>query len=50
MHCQPHHVASLAVVLALAGCGDTATLPVETGYGPAPVLPEPTRSMIPTAR
>ena len=28
-----------ALMLGLAGCGDTATLPVEAGYGPAPALP-----------
>ncbi|WP_217476422.1 PQQ-dependent sugar dehydrogenase [Stutzerimonas stutzeri] len=48
MRCQPHHLASFSIVLALAGCGDTATLPVDAGYGPEPVLPEPTRSLIPT--
>jgi len=35
-------------MLGLAGCGDTATLPVEAGYGPAPALPEPDKSLIPT--
>jgi glucose/arabinose dehydrogenase len=35
-------------MLGLAGCGDTATLPVEAGYGPAPALPEPNKSLIPT--
>lgn len=37
----------LAAVLA-AGCGETATLPAEAGYGPAPQLPEPKRTLIPT--
>lgn len=37
-----------ALMLGLAGCGDTATLPVEAGYGPAPALPEPNKSLIPT--
>jgi glucose/arabinose dehydrogenase len=37
-----------ALILGLAGCGDTATLPVEAGYGPAPALPEPNKSLIPT--
>ncbi|HLU06655.1 MAG TPA: sorbosone dehydrogenase family protein [Woeseiaceae bacterium] len=34
--------------LVLTGCGDTATLPVEAGYGPDPQLPEPDPSLIPT--
>ncbi|ANF26101.1 PQQ-dependent sugar dehydrogenase [Stutzerimonas stutzeri] len=37
-----------ALMLGLAGCGDTATLPVEAGYGPDPALPEPSKSLIPT--
>ena len=32
----------------LAGCGDMATLPVESGTGPKPVLPQPNSSLIPT--
>lgn len=36
------------LVLALASCGETATLPVEAGIGPDPVLPEPNPSLIPT--
>ncbi|MEP7245522.1 MAG: sorbosone dehydrogenase family protein [Gammaproteobacteria bacterium] len=39
-------VASLSA--ALSGCGDMARLPVESGMGPNPVLPEPTKSFIPT--
>ena len=27
--------------LALAACGETATQPVETGFGPHPLLPPP---------
>jgi len=37
-----------AALIAGAGCGDRARLPVEAGVGPAPVLPEPRRSLIPT--
>jgi len=36
------------LMLGLAGCGDTATLPVEAGYGPDPALPAPKKSLIPT--
>ncbi|MCQ4258554.1 PQQ-dependent sugar dehydrogenase [Stutzerimonas stutzeri] len=35
-------------ILILAGCGDTATLPVEAGYGPNPELPAPKTSLVPT--
>ena len=35
-------------VIALAGCGAPATLPVSAGTGPHPVLPPPTSSFIPT--
>src|SRR5918999_387527 len=40
----------LAVGLAalLCGCGDTANLAVTQGVGPAPTLPEPTRTLLPT--
>jgi hypothetical protein len=31
------------VVLALAGCGEMATLPISTGTGPQPTLPPPSR-------
>jgi len=37
-----------ASVAALVGCGDMARLPVESGMGPKPVLPEPRQSLIPT--
>ena len=32
----------------LVGCGDTARLPVASGMGPRPTLPEPNSSLIPT--
>ena len=35
-------------LLALTGCSETAKLPVESGYGPAPALPEPNRTLLPT--
>lgn len=38
----------LGVLLALAGCGDTARLPLGDSYGPRPLLPEPNDSLIPT--
>jgi len=34
--------------LALAGCGEMATLPVDKGMGPQPTLPPPQRTLIPT--
>ena len=40
-------VACLSIVL-LAGCGETATLPVEQGQGYDPVLPPPNETLIPT--
>jgi glucose/arabinose dehydrogenase len=38
----------LGAALLLAGCGETAKLPLAAGVGPAPTLPEPTRTLIPT--
>ena len=40
----------LAVALSLAGCGERATLPFEAGTGPAPVLPPPKRTLVPTVK
>jgi glucose/arabinose dehydrogenase len=34
--------------LGLAGCGEMATLPVEAGIGPQPVLPAPHPTLVPT--
>jgi glucose/arabinose dehydrogenase len=39
-----------AAFLALAACGDRAKLPVAAGMGPAPALPAPTRTLIPTVK
>jgi glucose/arabinose dehydrogenase len=39
-----------AAALALAGCGDRARLPVTAGMGPAPELPAPNKSLIPTVK
>ena len=41
--------AALAALL-LAGCGDTAGLPVEAGMGPNPTLPPPNAGLIPTIK
>jgi glucose/arabinose dehydrogenase len=40
----------LSSALAVAGCGDRAKLPVSAGYGPAPTLPPPTITAIPTVK
>jgi glucose/arabinose dehydrogenase len=37
-----------AALLGAIGCGRTAQLPVSQGMGPAPILPEPRSSIIPT--
>lgn len=41
-------VIPLVIVVALAACGDTSKLPLAQGIGPAPELPPPVRSPIPT--
>jgi glucose/arabinose dehydrogenase len=41
---------ALLLALALAGCGDRAKLDVAQGMGPAPVLPPPVRTPIPTIK
>ena len=38
------------VLLGLTGCGDLSTLPERSGFGPAPVLPPPHATLIPTVR
>ena len=40
----------LASTLALAGCGEQATLPVSAGTGPDPQLPPPARTLIQTVK
>ncbi|MNM30831.1 Membrane bound L-sorbosone dehydrogenase [compost metagenome] len=41
-------VLPLLLAACLAGCGDTASLDVSQGFGPAPQLPKPNPSVIPT--
>ncbi|QXQ06573.1 sorbosone dehydrogenase family protein [Sphingosinicellaceae bacterium] len=41
---------SCAAALALAACGDTASLPVSAGIGPNPQLPAPNATMFPTTK
>ena len=36
--------------VSLTACGDRAKLPVTAGFGPVPVLPAPTRTLIPTVK
>ena len=36
------------VAASLAGCGDTATLPLKSGMGPRPILPPPRHTLAPT--
>jgi hypothetical protein len=38
----------LALALGLAACGERASLPVEAGIGPEPVLPPPQETLLPT--
>lgn len=48
MRLRPYSILAAAVLLALAACGDKSSLPVGAGVGPAPTLPEPKKSLIPT--
>src|SRR5688500_7843637 len=42
------HLATLGISIIVLGCGSSARLPVTAGTGPAPVLPSPETSLIPT--
>ena len=47
----PYPLRTLALTLAavaLLGCGETARLQREAGYGPTPTLPEPHKTLLPT--
>lgn len=48
--CLARALAACAAVVAVAGCGDMARLPVEAGTGPQPQLPEPRPERIPTVQ
>ena len=48
MRRPPFRILAAAVLLALAGCGDKSSLPVKADVGPAPQLPAPKKSLIPT--
>jgi glucose/arabinose dehydrogenase len=55
MRRRPTIVATIVIFIALAvasvglyGCGERATLPVAAGIGPAPALPPPNKTLIPT--
>ena len=43
-------IAGLASVLGALACGSSASLPVSAGMGPAPQLPSPEKSLIPTIK
>lgn len=47
---RPRPCAALigVMVLALAACGEMATLPISAGTGPQPTLPPPQQTLIPT--
>ena len=45
---QRRSVIGMAMALGLAACGGSASLPVEAGIGPDPMLPEPHTALIPT--
>ena len=47
-HRTPLAMGSLALALALAGCGETATLTVREGTGERPTLPPPNQTLLPT--
>ncbi len=47
MKLLPSMLSAFALV-ALGACGDTATLPVEAGFGAKPELPPPNKTLLPT--
>jgi len=48
MRVRSSFIVAAAVVLGLSACGDKSTLPAGAGVGPAPFLPAPKQSLIPT--
>ena len=48
MRLRPPAVIAAAVLLTLGACGDKSTLPAGAGIGPAPTLPAPHKTLIPT--
>ena len=48
MHRPPFRLFAAAALVALAGCGDKSSLPVNADVGPSPQLPAPKKSLIPT--
>ncbi|SFB39322.1 Glucose/arabinose dehydrogenase, beta-propeller fold [Pseudomonas sp. NFIX10] len=45
---KPPHLLIVALAAGLAACGESSTLQVSDGTGPAPKLPEPNKTLIPT--
>ena len=45
-----HFLLVLLVIPDLAGCSHVAELPADAGFGPAPTLPAPTHSLVPTVK
>ena len=50
MRVRPTLLTAMLGAAALSGCGDTASLPVDAGMGPRPILPPPHASLIPTIK
>jgi len=48
MRVRSSSLVAAAVLLVLSACGDKSTLPAGAGVGPAPFLPPPAKSLIPT--
>jgi glucose/arabinose dehydrogenase len=48
MRLRPSPILAASLLLVLAACGDKSTLPAGAGVGPAPILPQPKQSLIPT--
>jgi len=45
---KPPHLLIVALAAGLAACGESSTLQVSDGTGPAPKLPEPHKTLVPT--
>ncbi len=45
---KPPHLLIVALAAGLVACGESSTLQVSDGTGPAPKLPEPNKTLVPT--